>query len=176
MIPFPDGVSFDLIEPLDHFFKDEVRSLGTSLGLPNSIVYRQPFPGPGLAIRIIGDIDEEKLRILKDADAIVREELNDYNDRLFEETGDIHSEHSCWQYFAVLPDIKSVGVMGDERTYERPVIVRAVESSDAMTADWAKLPHGVLARISSRIVAEVPGLNRVCYDITSKPPATIEWE
>ena len=176
MIPFPDGVSFDLIEPLDHFFKDEVRSLGTSLGLPNSIVYRQPFPGPGLAIRIIGDIDEEKLRILKDADAVVREELNDYNDRLFEETGDIHSEHSCWQYFAVLPDIKSVGVMGDERTYERPVIVRAVESSDAMTADWAKLPHDVLARISSRIVAEVPGLNRVCYDITSKPPATIEWE
>lgn len=176
LIPFPDGVSFDLIEPLDHFFKDEVRSLGTSLGLPNSIVYRQPFPGPGLAIRIIGDIDEEKLRILKDADAIVREELNDYNDRLFEETGDVHSEHSCWQYFAVLPDIKSVGVMGDERTYERPVIVRAVESSDAMTADWAKLPHDVLARISSRIVAEVPGLNRVCYDITSKPPATIEWE
>ncbi|MDO4841179.1 MAG: glutamine-hydrolyzing GMP synthase [Phoenicibacter congonensis] len=176
LIPFPDGVSFDLIEPLDHFFKDEVRALGTTLGLPDSLVHRQPFPGPGLAIRIIGDIDSEKLRILKDADAIVREELDAYNARLAVETGDLHSQHSCWQYFAVLPDIKSVGVMGDERTYERPVIVRAVESSDAMTADWAKLPHDVLAKISSRLVAEVPGLNRVCYDITSKPPATIEWE
>ena len=118
----------------------------------------------------------EKLNILKNADAIVREELDAYNERLFAETGERNSEHSVWQYFAVLPDIKSVGVMGDERTYARPVILRAVESSDAMTADWARLPYDVLARISGRIVAEVPGVNRVVYDITSKPPATIEWE
>ena len=176
LIPFPEGVHFDLIEPLDHFFKDEVRELGLALGLPEHIVYRQPFPGPGLAIRIIGAVDPEKLSILKDADAIVREELDAYNQRLFEETGERNSEHSCWQYFCVLPDIRSVGVMGDERTYARPVILRAVESIDAMTADWAKLPYDVLARISSRIVAEVPGVNRVAYDITSKPPATIEWE
>ena len=176
LIPFPEGVHFDLIEPLDHFFKDEVRALGTALGLPVHIVHRQPFPGPGLAIRIIGAVSPEKLEILKNADAIVREELDAYNERLFQETGERNSEHSCWQYFAVLPDIKSVGVMGDERTYQRPIILRAVESSDAMTADWAKLPYDVLAKISSRIVAEVPGANRVCYDITSKPPATIEWE
>ena len=176
LIPFPQGVHFDLIEPLDHFFKDEVRALGTALGLPAHIVHRQPFPGPGLAIRIIGEVTPEKLVILKEADAIVREELDSYNARLFEETGERNSEHSCWQYFAVLPDIKSVGVMGDERTYARPIILRAVESSDAMTADWARLPYDVLARISSRIVAEVVGVNRVAYDITSKPPATIEWE
>ena len=176
LIPFPEGVHFDLIEPLDHFFKDEVRALGTALGLPDYIVHRQPFPGPGLAVRIIGAINQEKLRILKDADAIVREELDTYNARLFEETGERNSTHSCWQYFAVLPDIRSVGVMGDERTYARPIILRAVESNDAMTADWAKLPYDVLGRISSRIVAEVPGVNRVCYDITPKPPATIEWE
>ena len=176
LIPFPEGVHFDLIEPLDHFFKDEVRALGTALGLPDYIVHRQPFPGPGLAVRIIGAITQEKLRILKDADAIVREELDAYNARLFEETGERNSTHSCWQYFAVLPDIRSVGVMGDERTYARPIILRAVESSDAMTADWAKLPYDVLGRISSRIVAEVSGVNRVCYDITPKPPATIEWD
>ena len=176
LIPFPEGVSFDLIEPLDHFFKDEVRALGLALGLPEHIVYRQPFPGPGLAIRIIGSVTPEKLEILRDADAIVREELDAYNARLFAATGERNSEHSCWQYFAVLPDIRSVGVMGDERTYARPVILRAVESSDAMTADWAKLPYDVLARISGRIVAEVPGVNRVAYDVTSKPPATIEWE
>lgn len=176
LIPFPEGVHFDLIEPLDHFFKDEVRALGTALGLPDHIVHRQPFPGPGLAIRIIGDVTPEKLEILKNADAIVREELDAYNAKLFEETGVRNSERSVWQYFAVLPDVKSVGVMGDERTYAHPIILRAVESSDAMTADWAKLPYEVLAKISSRIVAEVPGVNRVAYDITSKPPATIEWE
>ena len=188
LIPFPDGVHFDLIEPLDHFFKDEVRALGTALGLPAHIVHRQPFPGPGLAIRIIGDVTPEKLEILKNADAIVREELDAYNERMYELTGNRNGEHeretaggpeverAVWQYFAVLPDIKSVGVMGDERTYQRPIILRAVESSDAMTADWAKLPYDVLARVSSRIVAEVPGVNRVVYDITSKPPATIEWE
>ena len=176
LIPFPEGVHFDLIEPLDHFFKDEVRELGIALGLPAKMVWRQPFPGPGLAIRIIGEVTPEKLTILKNADAIVREELDAYNQRLFEETGDRNSEHACWQYFAVLPDIKSVGVMGDERTYQRPVIVRAVESTDAMTADWAKLPYDVIGRISSRIVDEVEGVNRVVYDVTPKPPATIEWE
>ncbi len=176
LIPFPDGVSFELIEPLDHFFKDEVRALGTALGLPDHIVWRQPFPGPGLAIRIIGSVTPEKLEILKSADAIVREELDAYNARLFEETGERNSEHSCWQYFAVLPDIRSVGVRGDERTYQRAVIVRAVESTDAMTADWAKLPYEVLGKISSRIVAEVPGVNRVVYDVTPKPPGTVEWE
>ncbi len=176
LIPFPEGVSFELIEPLDRFFKDEVRALGIALGLPETLVYRQPFPGPGLAIRIIGAVTLEKLGILKEADAIVREELDAYNARLFEETGERNSEHSCWQYFAVLPDIKSVGVMGDERTYQRPIIVRAVESTDAMTADWAKLPYDVLGKISSRIVAEVPGVNRVVYDVTPKPPGTVEWE
>ena len=169
LIPFPEGVSFDLIEPLDHFFKDEVRALGTALGLPGHIVHRQPFPGPGLAIRIIGTVTRDKLAILKEADAIVREELDEYN-------AACDPESRVWQYFAVLPDIKSVGVMGDERTYGYPIILRAVESSDAMTADWAKLPYDVLGRISSRIVAEVPGVNRVAYDVTSKPPATIEWE
>ncbi len=176
LIPFPDGVHFDLIEPLDHFFKDEVRSLGTALGLPDYVVYRQPFPGPGLALRIIGDITKEKLTIVSDADAIVREEIDAYNHQLFEETAIRNSENSVWQYFAVLPDIKSVGVMGDERTYAYPIILRAVESSDAMTADWARLPFDLLARISGRIVSEVPGVNRVAYDITSKPPATVEWE
>ena len=188
LIPFPDGVHFDLIEPLDHFFKDEVRALGSALGLPDHIVHRQPFPGPGLAIRIIGEVTPEKLEILKNADAIVREELDTYNEQLFERSGERNGEvaresaggpeveRSVWQYFAVLPDVRSVGVMGDERTYQHPIILRAVESSDAMTADWAKLPYDVLARISSRIVAEVPGINRVAYDITSKPPATIEWE
>ncbi len=188
LIPFPDGVSFELIEPLDHFFKDEVRALGTALGLPDNIVHRQPFPGPGLAIRIIGDVTSEKLGILKDADAIVREELDAYNEALLEQTGERGGElvregaggpeveRPVWQYFAVLPDVRSVGVMGDERTYGYPIVLRAVESSDAMTADWAKLPYELLARVSSRIVAEVPGVNRVVYDITSKPPATIEWE
>jgi len=176
LIPFPEGVHFDLIEPLDHFFKDEVRELGIALGLPAKLVWRQPFPGPGLAIRIIGEVTPEKLAILKEADAVVREELDAYNQKLYEETGDRNSAHACWQYFAVLPDIRSVGVMGDERTYQRPVIVRAVESSDAMTADWAKLPYDVIGKISSRIVDEVDGVNRVVYDVTPKPPATIEWE
>ena len=139
-------------------------------------MWRQPFPGPGLAIRIIGDVTPEKLEILKNADAVVREELDAYNAKLYEETGERNSEHSCWQYFAVLPDIRSVGVMGDERTYQRPVIIRAVESTDAMTADWAKLPYEVIGKISSRIVAEVPGVNRVVYDVTPKPPGTVEWE
>ena len=165
LIPFPEGVHFDLIEPLKALFKDEVRAVGRELGLPDEIVHRQPFPGPGLAVRIIGDITHAKLEKLRRADAIVREEIGDWD------TG-----REVWQYFAVLPDIKSVGVMGDERTYENPIIIRAVASADAMTADWARLPHDLLAKMSNRIINEVDGINRVAYDITSKPPGTIEWE
>jgi GMP synthase (glutamine-hydrolysing) len=176
LIPFPEGVHFDLIEPLRSLFKDEVRALGTALGLPQALVHRQPFPGPGLAVRIIGEVTPTKLALLRDADAIVREEIDAYNEQLFEQTGVRDSERAVWQYFAVLPDIRSVGVMGDERTYGHPIILRAVESKDAMTADWAKLPYELLARISTRVVAEVEGINRVVYDITSKPPGTIEWE
>lgn len=165
LIPFPPGVHFDLIEPLKALFKDEVRAVGRELGLPDHIVNRQPFPGPGLAVRIIGDITDEKLEILREADAIVREEIDAWD-----------TENQVWQYFAVLPDIRSVGVMGDERTYARPIIIRAVSSADAMTADWARLPHELLAKMSNRIINEVSGVNRVAYDITSKPPGTIEWE
>ena len=165
LIPFPQGVHFDLIEPLSSLFKDEVRAVGAELGLPDEIVHRQPFPGPGLAVRIIGDITHEKLDMLREADAIVREEILDWD-----------TERSVWQYFAVLPDIRSVGVMGDERTYAHPIIIRAVASADAMTADWARLPHDLLAKMSNRIINEVEGINRVAYDITSKPPGTIEWE
>ncbi len=165
LIPFPEGVHFDLIEPLKALFKDEVRAVGTELGLPDEIVHRQPFPGPGLAVRIIGDITAEKLNKLRHADAIVREEIGEWD-----------TDREVWQYFAVLPDIRSVGVMGDERTYENPIIIRAVASADAMTADWARLPHDLLARMSNRIINEVDGVNRVAYDITSKPPGTIEWE
>ena len=138
--------------------------------------HRCTVTGGRQAVLIVGAVTQEKLGILKAADLIVRQELDAYNTELFAKTGERNSEHSVWQYFAVLPDIKSVGVMGDERTYARPIILRAVESTDAMTADWARLPYEVLAKISSRIVAEVPGVNRVVYDITSKPPATIEWE
>ena len=165
LIPFPPGVHFDLIEPLRTLFKDEVRAVGAELGLPDEIVHRQPFPGPGLAVRIIGDITREKLDMLREADAIVREEIFNWD-----------TDREVWQYFAVLPDIRSVGVMGDERTYAHPIIVRAVASADAMTADWARLPHELLAKMSNRIINEVDGINRVAYDITSKPPGTIEWE
>jgi GMP synthase (glutamine-hydrolysing) len=165
LIPFPAGVHFELIEPLRALFKDEVRAVGAELGLPDEIVHRQPFPGPGLAVRIIGEITREKLDMLRLADAIVRAEIGAWD-----------TERSVWQYFAVLPDIRSVGVMGDERTYGHPIIIRAVASADAMTADWARLPHELLARMSNRIINEVDGINRVAYDITSKPPGTIEWE
>jgi GMP synthase (glutamine-hydrolysing) len=146
-------------------FKDEVRRVGEELGMAERMVWRQPFPGPGLAIRIIGAVTEERLEILRSADAILQEEVR---------RAGLYGE--LWQSFAVLPAIRSVGVMGDARTYEYPIAVRAVTSEDAMTADWARLPHELLARISSRLVNEVDGVNRVVYDITSKPPGTIEWE
>jgi GMP synthase (glutamine-hydrolysing) len=161
----PEDISFVLIEPLRHLFKDEVRRVGEELGLPQEIVWRQPFPGPGLAVRIIGEVTGERLELLRAADLIVLEEIK---------KADLLS--SIWQSFAVLPAIRSVGVMGDERTYGYPIILRAVTSEDAMTADWARLPHELLESISSRLVNEVPGVNRVAYDITSKPPGTIEWE
>lgn len=162
----PEHVDFkELIEPLRELFKDEVRAVGETLGLPKSLVWRQPFPGPGLAIRVIGEITEERLTILKEADAIFREEV-----------AKAGLESEIWQYFAVLTGMRSVGVMGDERTYDYTVALRAVTSVEAMTADWARIPHEVLARMSNRIVNEVQHVNRVVYDITSKPPATIEWE
>lgn len=161
----PDDMNFTLVEPLKNLFKDEVRQIGEELGLPEEIVWRQPFPGPGLAIRVIGEITVERLEILKEADAIVVEEIKRAG--LY---------HELWQSFAILPAIRTVGVMGDSRTYAHPVIIRAVRSDDAMTADWARLPYEVLERISSRIINEVDGVNRVAYDISSKPPATIEWE
>ena len=161
----PEDLDFDLVEPLRSLFKDEVRAAGAELGLPDEIVHRQPFPGPGLAVRIIGEVTPEAADTLRHADAIVRFELRAAG-----------LEREIWQSFAVLPDIRTVGVMGDERTYGRPVVIRAVTSSDAMTADWARLPHDVLEAMSNRVIAEVPGVNRVVYDITSKPPATIEWE
>ncbi len=161
----PERMHLELLEPLRMLFKDEVRALGRVLGLPEPIVRRQPFPGPGLAVRIIGDVTAERLQILRDADAIVREEI----DRA------PLSPHP-WQYFAVLTPVRSVGVMGDGRTYANLVAVRAITSEDGMTADWARLPPELLERISTRIVNEVRGVNRVAYDITSKPPATVEWE
>ena len=161
----PEQMDFALVEPLRMLFKDEVRVVGEELGLPEAMVWRQPFPGPGLAIRIIGDVTEERLDILREADAIVLEEVRRAG--LY---------HKVWQSFAVLPAIRSVGVMGDERTYAYPIVIRAVTSEDAMTADWARLPYDVLERISNRIINEVPGVNRVALDISSKPPSTIEWE
>jgi len=162
----PAKMHLKLVEPLRMLFKDEVREIGKLLGLPQAIVQRQPFPGPGLAVRIIGEVTRERLDILKHADAIVREELDPFAKKL-----------KLWQYYAAfLPGVRSVGVQGDERTYAHPIIIRAVSSDDAMTADWARIPEDVLAKISTRITNEVRGVNRVLYDLTSKPPGTVEWE
>lgn len=161
----PEDMDLDLIEPLRELFKDEVRAVGEELGIPHHLVWRQPFPGPGLAIRVLGEITEEKLFITREADAIFREEI-----------ANAGLEGKIWQYFACLPNIQSVGVMGDERTYCHTVALRAVTSTDGMTSDWAHIPYEVLDKISRRIVNEVKGVNRIVYDITSKPPATIEWE
>jgi GMP synthase (glutamine-hydrolysing) len=161
----PKKMKLSLVEPLRELFKDEVREVGAQLGLPKEIVHRQPFPGPGLAVRILGEITRERLRILREADAIVVSEMK---------ASDWY--YKVWQSFAVLLPVRSVGVMGDERTYENTVALRIVESQDGMTADWVRLPYDLLARISTRIINEVKGVNRVCYDISSKPPATIEWE
>jgi GMP synthase (glutamine-hydrolysing) len=161
----PEKMHFELVEPVRQLFKDEVRQAGLQLGLPKEIVYRQPFPGPGLAVRILGEVTPERLSILREADTIVQSEM---------EAADWY--YKVWQSFAVLLPVQSVGVMGDQRTYENTVVLRIVESQDGMTADWVRLPYELLARISSRISNEVKGINRVCYDISSKPPSTIEWE
>jgi GMP synthase (glutamine-hydrolysing) len=161
----PEDMTLKLVEPLRQLFKDEVRRLGRELGLPDEIILRQPFPGPGLGVRIIGEVTPERVTILQHADAIVREEI-----------ARAGLERDLWQAFAVLADIRSVGVMGDERTYAHPIIIRAVTSDDAMTADWARLPYDLLETLSNRIINEVAGVNRVVYDVTSKPPGTIEWE
>jgi GMP synthase (glutamine-hydrolysing) len=161
----PDKMHFELVEPLRQLFKDEVRQAGLQLGLPKEIVYRQPFPGPGLAVRILGEVTPERLSILREADTIVQSEM---------EAADWY--YRVWQSFAVLLPVQSVGVMGDQRTYENTVVLRIVESQDGMTADWVRIPYELLARISTRISNEVKGVNRVCYDISSKPPSTIEWE
>ena len=161
----PEKMHFELVEPVRQLFKDEVRQAGLQLGLPKEIVYRQPFPGPGLAVRILGEVTSERLAILREADTIVQSEM---------EAADWY--YKVWQSFAVLLPVRSVGVMGDHRTYENTIVLRIVESQDGMTADWVRLPYELLARISARISNEVKGVNRVCYDISSKPPSTIEWE
>jgi GMP synthase (glutamine-hydrolysing) len=161
----PERMNLSLIEPLRELFKDEVRRVGAELDMPHDVLWRHPFPGPGLAIRCLGEVSAERVEVLRKADRIVRDEIRaaGYYEKL-------------WQVFAVLLPVRSVGVMGDDRTYEETCVIRAVESTDAMTADWARLPYDLLAKMSSRIINEVRGINRVTYDISSKPPATIEWE
>ena len=161
----PDDLKFELVEPLRELFKDEVRAVGRVLGMADELLDRQPFPGPGLGVRILGEVTEEKVRLLQQADARVQEEIRKLPDY-----------KTIWQTFAVLLPCRSVGVMGDQRTYEYTCAIRSVNSLDAMTADWTRIPYDVLARMSNRIINEVRGINRVVYDISSKPPATIEWE
>jgi GMP synthase (glutamine-hydrolysing) len=161
----PQKMDFELIEPLRQLFKDEVRQVGLELELPKEVVFRQPFPGPGLAVRVLGEITPERLQILRHADEIVVSEMK---------AADWY--YKVWQSFAVLLPVRSVGVMGDQRTYDNTVALRIVESLDGMTADWVRIPYEILAKISSRIINEVKGVNRVCYDVSSKPPSTIEWE
>jgi GMP synthase (glutamine-hydrolysing) len=161
----PERMDLELVEPLRMLFKDEVRRVGEELGLPEDMVWRHPFPGPGLAVRIVGEVTPERLEILREADAILLEEVR---------RAGLYRE--LWQCFAVLPAVRSVGVQGDERTYAYPIVIRAVTSEDAMTADWARLPYDLLETVSSRISNEIPGVNRVALDLSSKPPATIEWE
>lgn len=161
----PEDMKLTLIEPLRELFKDEVRKVGEEIGIPRALVWRQPFPGPGLAIRVLGEVTREKLELVREADFIFRDEISKAN-----------LESEIWQYFACLPNIQSVGVMGDERTYSHTMALRAVTSTDGMTSDWARIPYDVLDKVSRRIVNEVPNINRVVYDITSKPPSTIEWE
>ena len=158
-------MKFELLEPLRQLFKDEVRALGAELGLPKEVVWRQPFPGPGLGVRVLGSITRRKLDVLRKADAILHEEMM---------ASDLY--YKVWQSFCVFLPVRTVGVMGDERTYENVIAVRVVESKDAMTADWVRVPYEVLQRVSNRIINEVSGVNRVVYDISSKPPGTIEWE
>ena len=160
-----EELGFELVEPLRQLFKDEVRALGRELGLAEVLVERQPFPGPGLAIRVLGEVTRERLEIVRPADAIFRHEI-----------AAAGLDRAIWQYYAALLPVRSVGVMGDQRTYEYTCVLRAVTSQDGMTADWVKLPYKVLEALSSRIINEVSGVNRVCLDISSKPPATIEWE
>ncbi|MBM3216930.1 glutamine-hydrolyzing GMP synthase, partial [Candidatus Poribacteria bacterium] len=161
----PENLRFSLIEPFRDLFKDEVRAVGRELGVPDAMLGRHPFPGPGLAVRVLGEVTRERLSVLREADTIYIEEL--YRAGLYD---------SIWQAFCVLLPVQTVGVMGDERTYEDVIALRAVESTDGMTADWAHIPYKVLGRIANRIINEVRGVNRVCYDVSSKPPATIEWE
>ncbi|HKG53008.1 MAG TPA: GMP synthase (glutamine-hydrolyzing), partial [Anaerolineales bacterium] len=164
----PEDMQFELVEPLRYLFKDEVRAVGEALGLPESLVWRQPFPGPGLTVRCLGEVTPERVSRLRAADAILLEELS--------KAGFLGKKAETSQAFVVLLPVRSVGVMGDQRTYQEAAAIRAVTTEDFMTADWARLPHDLLARVSNRIVNEVDGINRVVYDITSKPPATIEWE
>lgn len=161
----PEDIEFELIEPLRELFKDEVRVLGEELGIPHDLVYRQPFPGPGLGIRVLGEVTEEKLEIVREADFIFRDEVKKHG-----------LDETIWQYFAALPNVRSVGVMGDGRTYSHLIALRAVQSTDGMTSEWSRIPYEILDIVSRRIVNEVPGVNRIVYDVTSKPPSTIEWE
>jgi GMP synthase (glutamine-hydrolysing) len=164
----PEDMQFELVEPLRYLFKDEVRAVGEALGLPESMVWRQPFPGPGLTVRCLGEVTRERVSRLRAADAILQEELS--------AAGFLGKDAGTSQAFAVLLPVRSVGVMGDQRTYQEAIAIRTVSTEDFMTADWTRLPHDLLAKVSNRIVNEVDGINRVVYDITSKPPATIEWE